>query len=123
MLELIKAFRMLSITNKSQSLDMDEEILAGMIENPIQENHGDFLWLLVLDLLIFIGLTIVSYQASLKIAENTQTLEDPNALNKLKFIKGLTYANGSKQLINNLEISTFNNYSKSIITCIDYYTR
>jgi len=100
MLELIKAFRMLSFTNKSQSLDIDEEILAGMVENPIQENHGDFLWLLVLDLLIFIGLTIVSYQASLKIAENTQTLEDPNSLNKLKFIKGLTYANGSKQLKN-----------------------
>lgn len=97
MLELLKALRILASQEKPLEI-LDEEILAGMTETKIEETHGDFLWLLILDLLIFIALTIVSYQASLKIAENTETTEDPNSLNKFKFIKGLCYANGSKNI-------------------------
>lgn len=91
---------MLASKETTQPLEtLDEELLAGMTNNPSEEVHGDFLWILILDLLIFIGLTVVSYQASLKIAEATEATEDPNSLNKLKFIKGLTYANGSNIII------------------------
>ncbi len=96
MLDLLKYIRMLVSKEATQPLEtLDEELLAGMATNPSEEAHGDFLWILILNLLIFIGLTVVSYQASLKIAEATAATEDPNTLNKLKFIKGLTYANGS----------------------------
>ena len=100
MLELIKFFRMLTIIEPTKPLEtLDAELLAGITQIIPEEVHGDFLWILILNLLIFIGLTIVSYQASLKIAEATQTTEDPNSLNKLKFIKGLAYANGSKIIV------------------------
>jgi hypothetical protein len=95
MLEILKALRFL-VDQPKQIEIIDEEILAGITNNKTEETHGDFLWLLILDLLIFIGLTVLSYQASLKIEENTQNSEDPNSLNKLKFIKGLSYANGGK---------------------------
>jgi hypothetical protein len=91
---------MLTIIEPTKPLEtLDAELLAGITEIIPEEVHGDFLWILILNLLIFIGLTIVSYQASLKIAEATETTEDPNSLNKLKFIKGLAYANGSKIII------------------------
>lgn len=96
MLEIIKFFRMLQSQEPLKPLEtLDEELLAAMTNNAAEEAHADFLWILILDLLIFIGLTAVSYQASLKIEEATEATEDPNSLNKLKFIKGLTYANGS----------------------------
>ena len=92
--------RMLANTNKTFTIEaIDEELLAGAVIKPSEELHGDYLWLLILDLLIFIGLTFISYQASLKISENTENSEDPNSLNKLKFIKGLSYANGSKKFL------------------------
>lgn len=83
----------------SSSNSLDEELIADQKNNnDIIETHGDFLWLLILDLLIFVTLTFISYQASKKISESTQISEDQNGLNKLKFIKGLTYANGSKNI-------------------------
>ncbi len=94
--QVLKYMRMLAGKEVPQPFEtLDEELLAGMTDNSPEELNGDFLWILILDLLIFIGLTVVSYQASLKIAEATEATEDPNSLNKLKFIKGLTYANGS----------------------------
>lgn len=96
MLKLLKYVRFLASNEPAKPLEtLDEELLAGMANHVPEEVHSDFLWILIVNLLIFIGLTVVSYQASLKIAETTEGTEDPNSLNKLKFIKGLTYANGS----------------------------
>jgi hypothetical protein len=58
----------------------------------------DYIWLLIFDLLIFIFLSIKAYQGAKKIVENIKDTEDPNYANKLKFMKGLVYANGSKNI-------------------------
>ena len=64
------------------------------------ELHEDYLFLLIFDLIIFIGLTVTSYMSSQKLAsrptpQGTSTAEDF----KPKFIKGLIYANGSKYIL------------------------
>lgn len=136
MLEIIKYLRILASKEVAKPLEtLDEELLAGMDSTMSEEVHSDFLWILIVNLLIFIGLTVVSYQASLKIAEATQTTEDPNSLNKLKFIKGLTYANGSNliscfKLEKNNSIyplkflfDKHNKFSQSIVLGFDHHPR
>jgi hypothetical protein len=53
------------------------------------ETHDEWLWLLILDLLIFCGLAVTSYMSSRKL----QTVNPDDF--KPKFIRGLIYANGS----------------------------
>ena len=55
-----------------------------------------YLWLLIIDLLIFIGLTIYAYTSSKKMEE---TNTSPDEL-RYKFMKSLIYANGSKISLN-----------------------
>ena len=91
-------------SNKTQTeMIIPNEELQGSIptSQPIPgEESSSFLWLLIIDLLIFIGLSFRAYQSALKIEENIQDTEDPNVMNKLKFMKGLTYSNGSKNKTN-----------------------
>lgn len=61
-----------------------------------KERHEEYLWLLVVDLLIFIGLTVSTYLSSKKLAATTSNPDDFRP----KFIKGLIWANGSKGYIN-----------------------
>jgi hypothetical protein len=61
-----------------------------------KEKHSDFLWLLVIDLLIFIALTATSYSSSKKLAAKASVTTSIAEDFKPKFIKGLIYANGSK---------------------------
>ena len=73
--------------------------MIGSIPTSIPTPDGQtssLLWLLIIDLLIFIFLSFRAYQGALKIEENLKDTEDPNYTNKLKFMKGLTYSNGSK---------------------------
>jgi hypothetical protein len=60
------------------------------------ETHGEgsYLWLLIIDLIIFIGLTVYAYTSSQKMEE---TNANPDEL-RYKFMKSLIYANGSKSL-------------------------
>lgn len=97
-LNVIKYRILAGAAKASASTALDEELAGGQIKEKVDDSYNDYLWLLILDLLVFVVLTFISYQASLKIAENTEAIEDPNGLNKLKFIKGLTYANGSKNI-------------------------
>jgi len=62
----------------------------------LEDESYNFLWLLIFDLLIFIVLSFKAHQGAIKIEENLKDSEDPNYTNKLKFMKGLTYSNGSK---------------------------
>jgi hypothetical protein len=55
--------------------------------------HEAYLWLLIFDLLIFIILTFTTYSSSKKLATTTTNSEDFRP----KFIKGLVWANASKQ--------------------------
>lgn len=61
-------------------------------EYALKDIHKDYLWLLILDLLIFIGLTATAYISSKKMEG---TMVNPDDFRQ-KFIKGLIYANGSK---------------------------
>ena len=63
-------------------------------ENPesIESVHNEHLWLLILDLLVFVGLTFTAYSSSKKMEATTMNPDDFRP----KFIKGLIYANGSK---------------------------
>jgi hypothetical protein len=57
--------------------------------------HTEYLWLLIFDLLIFMGLTFISYTSSQKLAARSNVNSNPQAEDfKPKFIKGLLYANG-----------------------------
>lgn len=62
-------------------------------ENPeaVDYVHDEHLWLLILDLLVFIGLTFTAYTSSKKMESATMNPDDFRP----KFIKGLIYANGS----------------------------
>lgn len=66
--------------------DSYEEEFAG------KDQHEEYLWLLILDLLIFVGLTTTAYVSSKKMEGSTDNPDDFRP----KFIKGLIYANGSK---------------------------
>lgn len=81
-----------------QNPSSDDKNYPDILEDQFQ--HEEYLWLLIFDLLIFIGLALVSYSSSKKLKERAghtpgaSTAEDF----KPKFIKGLIYANGSKQI-------------------------
>jgi hypothetical protein len=69
----------------------------GAYETDLEDKdiHQDYLWLLILDLLIFIGLTFTSYSSSKKMMATNTNPDDFRP----KFIKGLIYANGSTYII------------------------
>lgn len=73
-----------SIPNEAYTND---SIIPEELED--KDIHEGYLWLLILDLLIFIGLTFTSYSSSKKL-----NLMNPDDF-KTKFIRGLIYANGS----------------------------
>lgn len=59
--------------------------------------HTDYLWLLIFDLLIFLALTFISYTSVQKLASrNNANTQNASEEFKVKFIKGLLYANGGK---------------------------
>jgi cbb3-type cytochrome oxidase subunit 3 len=67
------------------------------IQYPVElHDEGSFLWLLIIDLLIFIGLTFYAYTSSKKMEESNA---NPDEL-RYKFMKSLIYANGGKSIIN-----------------------
>jgi hypothetical protein len=61
-----------------------------------KETHSDYLWLLVIDLLIFIGLTATCYSSSQKLIQKQNSSNSIAEDFKPKFLKGLIYANGGK---------------------------
>ena len=88
--------------NLTDPIDYDSRDKDGGYLNNLgnKERHTEYLWLLIIDLLIFLGLSFISYSSIKKIAaknnnsgNNTQS-EDF----KPKFINGLLYANGGKKL-------------------------
>lgn len=60
------------------------------------ERHSSYLWLLVIDLLIFIGLTAICYSSSKKLVQKSGTSNSIADDFKPKFVKGLIYSNGGK---------------------------
>jgi hypothetical protein len=61
--------------------------------------HPEFLWLLIIDLLIFVALTLTSYSSSKKLSSRNKLQSTTAAEDfKPKFIKGLVYANGGRLL-------------------------
>jgi hypothetical protein len=94
---------------KADNITSDLLPILSSPEDSQVDEYTSFIWLLILDLLIFCFLSFKAHQATIKIEENlsknsehetdTDTgAEDSNInnTNKLKFMKGLTYANGSK---------------------------
>jgi hypothetical protein len=60
-----------------------------------KERHEEYLWLLIVDLLIFIGLTATTYLSSKKLAQAATNPDDFRP----KFIRGLVWANGGKEFL------------------------
>jgi hypothetical protein len=77
------------------------------------DRHPDYLGLLVIDLLIFIGLTVICYSSSKKLNQKANTASIADDF-KPKFVKGLVYANGSKPILKyfHSQSSFFNNYHR-----------
>lgn len=63
-----------------------------------KERHSSYLWLIVIDLLIFIGLTVILYSSSKKLIPKNGTANSIADDFKPKFVKGLIYANGSNYI-------------------------
>ena len=97
---VIKAVINSSVSNNKTLSDVDDIDSRDKDVNYPQtledtHKHTEYLWLLIFDLLIFLGLTFISYSSSQKLAARSNV----NASNasedfKPKFIKGLLYANG-----------------------------
>lgn len=85
------------INPSTDNVEADDELIGSIPTGniPSVDDSSSFLWLLIFDLLIFVFLSFRAYQGALKIEENIKDTEDPNYTNKLKFMKGLTYSNGS----------------------------
>jgi len=61
-----------------------------------EHRHSEFLSLLIIDLIIFMGLTFTSYSSSQKLSSRSKAQTATASEDfKPKFIKGLVYANGS----------------------------
>ena len=89
-----------SVTVEENSADPSDVEGSKNINYPLlledKERHSDYLWLLVIDLLIFIGLTSILYSSSKKLLPKGGTASSIADDFKPKFVKGLIYANGSK---------------------------
>ncbi len=65
-------------------------------ESPVEKhNEQSYLWLLIIDLLIFIGLTVYAYNSSKNMEESNANPEEL----RYKFMKSLIYANGGNYII------------------------
>jgi hypothetical protein len=114
-----------STINSNYSNVADEEVNEGAkglgdIEIPIdladrEHRHAEYLWLLIIDLLIFVLLTVISYSSSQKLAARNK-LQSANSAEdfKPKFTKGLVYANGGKFIYINFK------FSKIFVTYFHY---
>jgi hypothetical protein len=78
-----------------------------------KERHSSYLWLIVIDLLIFIGLTVILYSSSKKLIQKNGTANSIADDFKPKFVKGLIYANGSKTSLFNFSQSNFSHIYNS----------
>lgn len=71
-----------------------------------KNKHNEHLWLLIVDLLIFLALTFTSYTSFKKLASRVNAQPATSAAEdfKPKFIKGLLYANASKKVLFMIQI-------------------
>jgi len=91
---LIKATEIASdVSNDSNDIDSrDNDYNFPKLDS---NKHTDYLWLLIFDLLIFLGLTFISYTSVQKlVSKNNGNTSNASEEFKVKFIKGLLYANG-----------------------------
>lgn len=98
---IIKVYRFLaeiysnsSINRTSNPDDLDSNVNIEDSNQPIVESdqHGNNIYLLIIDLVAFIALTILCYYSKKRIEENTEISEDENGL-KIQFIRTLISAN------------------------------
>jgi hypothetical protein len=79
-----------------EDIDSRDEDKDFAKELSMNEKHPDYLWLLIFDLLIFLGLAFTSYNLLQKL-NFKKTEKNMNSIEefKHKFLTGLLYANGS----------------------------
>lgn len=91
MSELLQFLRLLSL-NTTSTITGEDITSPGHTMTDLEDRdiHNDYLWLLILDLLIFIGLTIYAYMSWKKLEGTAVSADDFRP----RFIRALIWANG-----------------------------
>lgn len=114
---IVKASRILQgiVKNSSSNItsnpdDIDANVNIEDSTEPISESdqHNHYLFLLIIDLVAFIALTILCYYSKKRVEESSEVTEDGNSL-KIQFIRTLISANVLRAISLVIIISIENN--------------